>query len=76
MAKLKSVREVNGTVGKSKITQPSPELLRDLLSLLEIANQLAHYVETTGDRDGRRVALRFQGDLVDVERTHKIKISK
>ena len=75
MAKLKTIKETNGTVGKSRTGIPSSEMMEDILSVLESAVQLAEYVEVTGDATGRRMAIRMQEILAKVSRKHRLKIS-
>lgn len=75
MAKLKTVREANGTVSRSKKTiEFTPDFLSDVLSVLESSARLAEYVEITGDNTGRLRAMAVRESIAKLERKHKIKI--
>jgi len=75
MAKLKTVKEANGTVGKSKLKiELTPDIFSDMLFTLELASRLAEYVEITGDHTGRLQAIAVQESIATLARKHKIKI--
>jgi len=75
MARLKTVKEANGTVGKSKLKiELTPEIFSDMLSALQLAANLAEYVEVTGDRVGRLQAIAVQESISGLAHKHKIKI--
>jgi hypothetical protein len=75
MTKLKTVKEANGTVGKSKIKiELTPEIFSDLLSTLELAADLAEYAEIAGDHSSRLRAIAVQDSIATLARKHKIKI--
>lgn len=75
MVKLKTVKEVRGTVSgaKSKV-ELTPAVLSDLLSALELAASLAEYVEITGDHMGRLKAIAVQDSITALSRKHKIRL--
>lgn len=75
MAKLKTVKEANGTVSGSKSkVELTPAVLSDLLATLELAARLAEYVEITGDHNGRLQAIAVQDSIAALARKHKIRI--
>ena len=76
MVKLKTVKEANGTVARSKkVSEFTPEFLSDVLDALELSARLAEYVEVVGDNTGRRRALAVQESLTKLARKHKIKFN-
>lgn len=70
MAKLKTVKEVHGTVDG---VGESTEQLRDFVSVLSDASALADYVEVKGSPEGRRLAIRLQESLLKLKRKYKVR---
>jgi len=76
MAKLKTVKEVNGTVARSKkMSEFTPDFLSDVIVALELSRRLAEYVEVVGDNTGRVRAAAVQESLSKLARKHKIKFN-
>jgi hypothetical protein len=71
MAKLKTVKEIHGTVSGGS---EQPEIHSDFIEALSAASELADYVEVVGDPLGRRLADKVQESVLKLMRKHKVRL--